>query len=186
MFSRHLIVAIYCCLLAACATPRFDSSMANPDWEISGKIGIQQKGTRSVSVLFKWRQKKNDYAIFLFNNLGQIQLTIIGNNKTALAQQPDGTTTSASTPEALLKKLTGWSFPVSDTRYWIQGKTRGSETMITHSSQGLISAFKSRQWQVKLMDYKEVSSALLPHKLKLQQENIHITLVIKEHALFIP
>lgn len=186
MMLRLFILTAFCCLLAACASPRFDSNMADPDWEISGKIGVRETALRATSSIFQWRQKDDQYAIFLLNNLGQIQLTITGNRKTALAQHPDGKTEKAKTPEELLEKLTGWYFPVTSARYWLQGLPQGNETGIQRSNEGFLTHFSTKEWQAELGNYKAVDGVFLPHKIKLEQATLSITLVVKQHAHFIP
>jgi outer membrane lipoprotein LolB len=179
---RYLVLLAACCFITACATPNFDRTLAQPDWEISGKIGIKESASRASSSLFQWRQKNDNYAIFLFNALGQTQITITGNKKKAIAQQADGSTASAKTPEELLNKLTGWHFPVSSARFWLQGTTEGSESAIKRSNDGNIAQLTATQWQVTLNNYKLINGKPMPHKLKLQQENLHITLIVKEHV----
>lgn len=183
---RPFLLLVWCCLVAACATPRFDNTLNNPDWEISGKIGVRESTLRATSSIFQWRQKDDRYAIFLFNSLGQVQLTITGNRKNAMAQQPDGKTTLADTPEELLEKLTGWYFPVTSAHFWLQGRTQGFETGIQRSAEGFLTQLDTEQWHATLGSYKAVDGIFLPHKIKLEQEKLSITLVVKEHAHFTP
>lgn len=183
---RHLLLWVLCGLVTACATPHFDSNLSHPDWEISGKIGVRESAIRATSSMFQWRQQNDNYAIFLFNSLGQIQLTITGNGKKAMAQEPNGNTTRAATPEALLEKLTGWYFPISASRYWLQGQTQGGEVNQQRSSEGFLSQFTSDPWQVGLSNYKAVGGIFLPHKIYLEQDKLSITLIVKQHAHFIP
>lgn len=183
---RPFLLLAWCCLITACATPQFDSNMTNPDWEISGKIGVRENALHATSSIFQWRQKDDRYAIFLMNSLGQIQLTITGNKKIALAQQPDGKTQKAKTPEELLEKLTGWYFPVTSTRYWLQGIPKGNETGIQRSSEGFLTQFNTQEWHANLSGYKAVDGVFLPHKIKLDQAKLSITLVVKKHAHFTP
>ncbi len=182
---RHFLLTALCCLITACATPQFDSHMDNPDWEISGKIGIRDN-TQATSSIFQWRQKDDHYAIFLLNHLGQIQLTITGNKKIAIAQQPDGKTEKAKTPEELLKKLTGWYFPVTSARFWLQGIPQGGESDIQRSNEGFLTQFNTREWHADLSNYKAVDGVFLPHKIKLEQAKLSITLIVKQHAHFTP
>lgn len=183
---RYFLLTACCCLLAACATPHFDNNLSHPDWEISGKIGVRESATRATSSMFQWRQQDDRYAIFLLNSIGQIQLTITGNNKQAKAQQPDGKTTTAKTPEELLQKLTGWYFPVTASRYWLQGQTQGTETDILHLENGFLYQFQSNPWKAVLSNYKSVDGVFLPHKIQLSQDKLSLTLIVKQHAHFTP
>jgi outer membrane lipoprotein LolB len=185
MMPRLFFLAL-CCLLSSCASTPLNTDMTDPDWEISGKIGIRENALRATSSMFQWRQKDDRYSIFLLNSLGQIQLTIIGDKKMAIAQQPDGKTAKARTPEALLEKLTGWYFPVSSTRFWLQGIPRGDETDIQRTTEGFLTRFNTREWHANLGNYRAVDGVFLPHKIRLEQEKLSITLVVKQHAHFTP
>lgn len=188
LFLRRLFFILLCCLLfASCAfVPEKNFQITDPDWEIAGKIGIRESTLRASSSLFQWRQQGEHYVIYLFNTLGQPELTLTGSNRYAMAQQKDGSTVTANTPEQLLDQVIGWHFPVSSVRYWIQGKLEGSEQNITRSEDDLLNSFNTTEWQATLGNYKPVTAALLPHKLKLQHEELTITLIIKEHAFFTP
>jgi outer membrane lipoprotein LolB len=183
---QRFLMACFCVLISACAGHRFDSSLDNPDWEIAGKIGIRETGGSSSSSLFQWRQKNDHFAIYLINSLGQTQLTIIGNKRKAIAQQANGKTTSAKNAEDLLLDLTGWYFPISSAKYWLQGQTQSEAEQQTYTIDGHLNSFTYQNWQVRLDNYHNTQGATLPHKLLLRQNKLAITLIIKQHAQFNP
>lgn len=184
---QFFFLLVVCYTLASCAlTPKQSGSITHPDWIIAGKIGIKENNHRASSSLFQWKQQDDRYVIYLFNALGQIQLTLTGNQYQAVIQKANGDTATASTPEELLEQVTGWYFPVSSVRYWLQGKTQGTEQNITRFTDNYLHTFSTANWQVTLEQYKPVAQQTLPHKIQLQQTDLNITLIIKEHANFIP
>lgn len=184
---RPFLLVIFCHTLASCAfTPEQQTHITEPDWEISGKIGIKESTLRASSSLFQWKQQDEQYIIYLFNTLGQTQLTLSGNNSFAKIEKMNGDTATANTPEELLKQVTGWYFPISSMRYWLQGKTQGDEHNIIRTSEGNLNTFSTSHWQATLEKYKDVAQQPLPHKIKLQKNDLKITLIIKQHANFTP
>lgn len=173
-------------LLTACATPPASTAISEPDWEISGKIGIREPGSRPNTLLFNWQQQQARYVIHLFNSIGQIQLTLSGNGQQATAIQPNGETHIADSPEALLLQLTGWYFPVSSARHWLQGRTDGHEHAIAYNDQALPEQFTALQWHVTLNNYQPVQNKPLPHRIRLQQDQLTLTMIISDHARFTP
>jgi len=173
-YYRLSLSLIFCYTLASCSFTPEQTHIIEPDWEISGKIGIKENSHRASASLFQWQQKDNQYVIYLFNTLGQTQLTLSGNNRYARIETMDGETSTANTPEELLEQVTGWHFPISSMRYWIQGKD------------GNLDTFNTVQWQASIQQYKPVAKQLLPHRIKLQQDDLKITLIIKQHANFNP
>ena len=112
LFQQAKFFLLCCFLFSSCTSlPTQDNILERPDWEISGKIGIQEKSVRSDSSLFQWRQKDDQYLIHLMNGFGHIGLTIYGNNDKVHAQTAKGESYSSDTPEELLKNITGWHFP---------------------------------------------------------------------------
>ncbi len=177
-----LTLMLTCCFLASCSTQPILTKDQQADWEISGKIGIREGLLRAKSSIFQWRQQDKNYTIYIFNNLGQPQFTLSGNQTFALIQQADGKSKKATTPEELMQELTGWSFPLQPIRYWSQGKTYGDEQQIKIDNAGHLSQFSTDIWQVTLSHYKTVNQQALPHKIKLKKEDISLTLIIKQHA----
>lgn len=183
---QHLALIALALLISACAsTP--DSNLSDPDWEISGKIGIREPA-RSTTLLFNWQQQEERYVIHLMNSLGQVELTLIGNTSEARAIRPNGKTYKASTPDALLLQLTGWHFPLAQARFWLQGLPTGTEFQVQHDSEQRLTQFHSDEWQAQLSQYRTVEQSQLPHRLILQhdKDSLRLTLLIKNHAVFTP
>lgn len=168
-------------IISGCASkPGFD--IQQPDWEINGKLAVREP-QRSTTLLFNWQQKNDHYLIHLMNPLGQIQLTLVGNKQYASAVDSKGTIHQAKNAEQLLLHLTGWHFPIQSAQLWLQGKADESASKLQYDEQQL-SALQSLQWQVTLSHYRPIGGQLLPHRLRIQQEDglLTLTLIIKQHA----
>lgn len=181
----HTTLLLLALLITGCATQP-DTYISEPDWEISGKIGIREP-QHSTSLLFNWQQQQDRYVIHLLNSLGQIQLTLTGDSKHAIATSPDGKIRRAATPETLLHDMTGWSFPVSASRWWLQGQP-GNSINTVYDAQNRLTRLSAGHWQVSLDRYRETGDNELPYRLQLQHDSdtLKITLLIKHHAVFTP
>lgn len=187
LFKWQIITLLgLCYLLSACANKPI-TELDQPDWEINGKLGIRE-AQHSNTLLFNWQQQDQRYVIHLMNTLGQIELTLTGDQQQAIAIRPDGTLRKAATPESLLLQLTGWHFPISDARLWLQGKSSGNEYDITLNAEQQPASFHAGDWQVHLSQYKKVAESQLPYRLQLQHHNnsLRLTILIKHHAAFTP
>lgn len=175
-------------LSGGCAITPDSDLISKADWEISGKLGIReaQAQAQSAVLLFNWQQQDDRYLIHLFNALGRLELTLSGNRHFARAERSDGHKAEAENAEALLQQLVGWSFPVSATRFWLQGQTAGYENNIKHHDDNTLAGFTTPAWQVTLDRYRAVDGKNLPHRIKLNRDDISVTLIVKNHAAFTP
>lgn len=174
-----------CCLLITACSGFPASSFDRPGQEISGKVGVREE-SRHTTLFFRWLEQDNHYTIYLNNPLGQTELSLKGNRQQTTLLRADGTSMTATSPEALLKQATGWEFPLSNIRFWLQGETTGTEELLETNADGLPQSFRTGPWLVTLEQYRPVDHHQLPHRLVLKQPNIEITLLVKQHARFHP
>lgn len=168
-------------LISACSQTPIMEQLSSPDWKIAGKIGVKKSLLNGGSATFTWSQENENYIIHLFNPLGQPQLTLKGNQSIATASTSGGEYYQGDTPEQLMQQIAGWSFPVNNVRQWLQGKTAGNETLLNYNELHQLQSFSTQMWQVNLDKYKPVGDNNFPHRLKLRNENMKITLIIKQH-----
>lgn len=181
-----LALVVAALLLGGCAFTPPSDLITNPDWQISGKIGIREPDVHATVLLFKWQQQDDRYLIHLFNTLGRLELTLSGDSTFARAESSDGKVAHADNAEELLHKITGWSFPVTNARYWLQGQTTGNESDIHLNEHNKPATFSTSTWQVALDRYKDVDGKILPHRIKLDGNDLTLTLIVKDHAAFTP
>ncbi|NRB40149.1 MAG: outer membrane lipoprotein LolB [Pseudomonadales bacterium] len=168
-------------LLSGCSQTPIQETLEQPDWKISGKIGFRQSLLKGGTASFNWTQKDQHYIIHLFNPLGRPELSIKGNDKQAFAVQADGTSYYAQDPEQLMQRITGWSFPMNAVKQWMQGKTLGDERNRQYNQEQQLQSFDTPIWHVELSKYKAVGDQLFPHRLRLEKNDLRLTIIIKQH-----
>lgn len=181
----HFTSILLVLLISACAI-KPNIEIQQPDWEINGKLAVREP-QRNTTLLFHWQQKKDHYVIHLMNPLGQIQLTLVGNKHYARAVDNEGHDYQSKNAEQLLFSLTGWHFPIQPVLLWLQGQADQFAYALVYNEQQLQS-LKSQQWLVNLSHYRQVEGQLLPHRIRIEQEDglLTLTLIIKQHAYFLP
>lgn len=180
-FNNVLLSILLCVTLFSCSSLPSQLRIEQPTWTIKGKIGYKKTGQKSGSASFTWQSDSENSLIHTFNPLGQHLFTLYQNKDIAIYQQADGKKETASNGEALLKKMSTFTFPVQNVGFWIQGKLAGDEQKITHDESQRIQDFSSQDWQVN-WQYKSKQST--PFKIKLRQNNTSINIIIKSHEQF--
>lgn len=179
--NNFIAVFVLCIFLSSCSSLPSQLTIENPQWQIKGKIGYKNPGQKSGSASFTWQEDFQTSLIHVFNPLGQHLFTLYQNDTIAIFQQADGKQETASSAEALLNKMSNFSFPVKHASYWIQGKLSGTEQAITRDKQLRIQSFNAENWQAT-WQYK--GDKTNPFKIKLQQQNTQINIIIKSHEQF--
>ncbi|MCU4382666.1 lipoprotein insertase outer membrane protein LolB [Acinetobacter ursingii] len=149
-------------------------------FNLQGKIGVrtpQQTG----SAFFTWAQQQQNFDIELTGILGMGKTQIQGKNgKVTLNSAKTGLIT-ASSPEELLERATGWQAPITHIISWVQARPATTQAQTTQDSNGRINHIQEDGWNV---DLSYDSEQKLPNKLILKQslednkEN-RITMVIQ-------
>ena len=182
-----LLLSSLLIVVAACSQHvsviRSDKSYYFPvdQWRIKGKLGVRTD-TDSGSVAIDWRQHRDHYRIRVNGPLGQGGAWVEGDRQFITLQQPGRQPVVSTTPEQLLKETLGWFLPINDLRYWVQG-VPNSNKMISepaYDKQGMLVAFEQADWSVSLSRYKPVEKWLLPHKIRLNKNDVQLTLAIRE------
>lgn len=71
---------------------------------------------------FTWMQTGNDFTLELYGPLGLGATVLIKNADQVHLKTAQGATYEASSPEALLQQVLGWSMPVSGFTQWLWGE----------------------------------------------------------------
>ena len=116
-----------------------------------------------------------------FNPVGRPELSIKGNKHSAIAIQSNGDTFRADTPEQLMQQIVGWSFPVQSVKLWLQGKTLGTELNLSYNDNNQLQSFDTPAWHASIDRYKAVGEKILPHRIKLENNQLRLTIIIKQH-----
>jgi len=186
-------------LLSACAqTPQQPSITDDPNafwaqhqqqaatlsnWDIMGKLGIRTPA-QSNSARFNWQQLDQEFDIHITTLLGQGVVTLTGSNDDVQIKIAGRGDFNTSTPEALLLQELGWTLPIDVLNYWVRGiPAPNSKAFYQLNEQGLLDTLQQAGWQLSFSRYQVLDSHTLPSKIRLQQGDIIVTLLIKRWSI---
>jgi len=183
-------------LVAACAPIQQQPSSTQPNWpqhqqqlaqlthwDIMGKLGIRTP-EQSNSARFNWRQQEQQFDIHITNLLGQNVATLTGNNAEVQLDIAGQGRYITDSPDQFLQQKLGWTLPVNMLNYWIKGvPAPNSPASYQLNEQGLLENLIQAGWQVNFSRYQPLESQTLPGKIRLQQDDIALTLLIKRWNL---
>ncbi|USE35146.1 lipoprotein insertase outer membrane protein LolB [Endozoicomonas sp. SCSIO W0465] len=151
-------------------------------WEMTGRLNMRVPG-QSGTMSLDWRQRGDEYMLFLDGPLGVSVASVSGNRQGVSVTASDETRYGPS-PEMLLYSLTGWQFPVSNLRYWIRGlPAPGSNALIQLNNLGYPEKIEQQGWMVVYQKYGLGSSQRLPAQLIVSRGNVQLSLVINNWQL---
>jgi outer membrane lipoprotein LolB len=142
---------------------------------INGKIGITTPATAQApaqagSAFYAWGQQGDRFAIELVGALGIGKTNIEYNGQTAtLVSEKTGSMT-ASSPDELLKKATGWQVPISQLPYWISGKPAPSDSGQQVDEAGRLVAAVNGDWTA---NFTYEGAKILPNKINVRSDQGH-------------
>ncbi|MCG8672907.1 MAG: lipoprotein insertase outer membrane protein LolB [Pseudomonadales bacterium] len=150
------------------------------DWQLEGKIGIKQKDDGG-SAYINWTQSGDSFHITLSGPLGAGTTIISGNDNGAKLESASDGSFIAESPEELLYTHTGWYIPLHNLLYWVKGLPEPrTPADTTYTARGYISSLNQGPWQLKFERYKRDLGVTLPHKVKMETQDLKVTLVIKD------
>lgn len=149
------------------------------EWQIKGKIGVRTADDGGSAYL-DWSQSFDSFYILLSGPLGQGSTIISGNPFGARLENGDGTYISES-PEQLVQQHTGWTIPIHQLLYWVKGipSPRGASTL-QYNEYGTLRSLQQEGWHLEFDRYADILGTLLPQRIKIQREDLKVTLIIKE------
>lgn len=148
-------------------------------WNITGAIAAK-KNKKAWSASLTWQQfNKNDYEMHLFGPLGGGSILL--KKKNSLLTYQDGHKTIQSTNETeLLYKETGVILPVRQLFYWVRGiNAPGAIQSSEHDNEGHLTQLCQSGYTISYSDYTTVQHISLPTKIRLENANSIVKLVIK-------
>lgn len=158
------------------------------DWQITGKLGVRSKSD-SGSASIRWQQSPQSFHIYLSGPLGQKRMEIEGDAKQVELRQNGQPTIKAKSAEALIRKASGWTVPVSQLNYWVRG-IPAPMARITHLEQneeGFIGLLQQAGWTLRYSNYRDQpfngQPLALPGKIIVEYKDIRLTMIIREWKL---
>ncbi|MBR9884114.1 MAG: outer membrane lipoprotein LolB [Oceanospirillales bacterium] len=147
------------------------------DWQFEGKAGIRQ-GEHANSANVDWEQQGDHFDIRLSGPLGQGGMQIVGDD-TGVTMQVSGEPEpyQADTPEAVMQQALGWHLPVSQARYWVQGRP---DPNIPYQLLSDTEGFEQSGWRIEIQRMTPINENLvLPGRLEFRYSDLSIRLVIR-------
>lgn len=152
------------------------------EWQLQGKIGFQQQG-EGGSAYINWTQVADSFYITLSGPLGAGTTIISGNDSGARLESASDGTFIAESPEQLLYEHTGWHLPLHNLLYWIKGLPEPRLPAVTElDPQGYLRELTQGPWKLNFYRYKNTLDVALPHKIKITNLDLKVTLIINTWA----
>ncbi len=159
----------------------------NQQWKIKGRLAIITPEERKSAYL-SWRQENDEFAMSL-NTLVGINIAKLQFDGKQATLDVDGDSYSDTSPNALLKRITGWHIPTSSMPMWMTGKA-GSEDKTSFYDNGLLRSLtpmcsSCQNWEIQYEKYASFNvdkrnSLTLPSRLTLQGDNIKLIIRIDD------
>lgn len=157
--------------LSTSSTPTPVPTSGDIAFAISGKIGmttIKDGQTQAGSAFYSWGQQGDRFAIDLTGALGLGATAIRYDGQTASLHSDTTGTITASSPEELLVRATGWQAPISYLPYWIVGKAAPSDSHSQYHANRLTST-QQGDW----IAYFDYDNSQTPTRLRIHHADGH-------------
>jgi outer membrane lipoprotein LolB len=144
-------------------------------WQVEGKLAFISPEERQSANL-NWQQNENSNHLVLTTFIGTriLSLTQTANNAEL---NFDGEQYFDRNAAALLKRLTGFSFPVNNADSWLKG-TIDDHTLtmdqLGRAKRVLWSDDSAKKWQIEYANYVLQHGFWLPTRLTLTHQNIKV------------
>ena len=189
VFSKLCLVAMSSSILLLSGCQHFtqpQKAITSPqiqdenNFDLQGKIGVRTP-KQSGSAFFTWVQQQDQFDIELTGILGVGKTQIQGKAGEVTLNSAKTGLITATSPEELLEKATGWQAPITHLAYWVQAKSATKNAQINKDESNRIKQLIEDGWTVEF-SYKDAQT--LPNKLLLQQalaqdEENRITMIIQ-------
>lgn len=190
---RHATFLPFIALIAACAAPRgielpelgdWESRRAVlagvDEWEFAGRIGVRA-GDEGFNGQLQWRQDGVVYRARINGPLGVGTVFLNGDHRELTLTDSKGTVTELEDAEVDIRRLYGWTIPVTSLRYWALGIPDPAMPAETEfGDDGQLARLQQAKWQVEFTQYREGGGQLLPRRLNAVNDDVRVRLVIDD------
>lgn len=158
--------------------------MALTSWQFRARSSIRQD-KESWQAGLRWQQSLADYEVQVLGPFSMGGLILKGNDQQVVLTQADGQQWQASAPEGLLEQTTGWKLPISALRYWVRGLPAVNlpYTERNLNDQAQIVTMVQGEWRIKFPEYMKVKNQMLPRKIFIENDELHLKMVIDKWML---
>ena len=162
--------------------------MEMQNWSAKGRIAVKSD-TGGGQGNFRWFQSADNSRVMVSGPLGFGAFEILFQPELLEISDADGTRQARyegpDAAEQFLESSIGWSLPAGSTRYWLLGlqdpQRRGST--VQWNEAGLLQAAGRGAWKVSWEEYREASGLLMPRKIRFENDQASIRLVVDRWEL---
>jgi outer membrane lipoprotein LolB len=149
-------------------------------WDFAGRIGVSA-GSEGFNGKLWWHQDGTVFRARISGPLGVGTVFINGNGPQLTVTDNDGVATRLEDAEADLRRLYGWTIPVTSLRHWALGipdPSGPAETVFDESGQ--LGMIRQGGWQVDIREYRAGGGQPMPRRLTAVSGDVKVRLVIDE------
>ncbi|MEO0442357.1 MAG: lipoprotein insertase outer membrane protein LolB [Pseudomonadota bacterium] len=191
---KRLIVGFAALIVAGCsqtplttvgASPNNNGTALPEQWSIKAKLGLRTPNTNG-SVTLEWLETDSQYTIRIQGPLGQGNATVRGGQEGVILQRPGKSPIYSSDALSLIQQEFGWTLPVDDLRFWVRGIANPLNPVEKkhYSTTGQLLSMSQSGWQLHYSRYKTIDQWQLPGRIRANQNEVYLTLIIREWHLF--
>lgn len=188
----RLFPIVLAVLLSSCALlPSAPAPVVRPaqpesvPFALNGRISVKHLDTRQTAGL-RWVHNSHTDEILLLNPLGQTAARVFSDTHldTHQATLDDGDKHYQNVDaESLMEEVLGWHLPLSDLHLWVLGLPAVDATArIERDGKGRVSVLHQDDWEVNYLEYADDKADALPKRMKLNYQDLQVTLLIDEWA----
>lgn len=144
-------------------------------WRVKARMA---SGVIGWSGQVDWHQQPDHLLLTVAGPLGVGGIRAEGDLAQVTVETSDGETYRGD-PDVLFNALVGWPFPVKGMRYWAIGMPMPAVRAHTEiDGEGLLRVMQQSGWRVEYLEYRESQGFMLPRKMRLDNGEISVRVVI--------
>lgn len=153
-------------------------------WKMDGRIAVRLEN-EGWQAGMHWRQQNDHYEMDMFDPLGRNVARLRGGPQGVNLKTSRGESAQAADAESLMRKLLGYTLPVSGLRYWVLGIPAPN----THTQRmaldkyGRLASLRQSGWDISYQRYNNTDNIDLPKKMILINQELEIKVVVSSWQL---
>ncbi|NOX67640.1 MAG: outer membrane lipoprotein LolB [Gammaproteobacteria bacterium] len=197
LLTRFATIALGIILLSSCAVnsgavlppltdwdTRRDILSNTDEWAFTGRIGVSA-GTEGFNGKLRWNQVRNGFSATLSGPLGAGVVKINGDSGHVTVVDREGREVELTRPEEDLRRMYGWTIPVTSLRYWALGIPDPAGPAVTEfGDSGQLVRLEQGNWRVSISQYREGGGQLMPRRITAVNGDAKVRLVIDRWTFF--
>ena len=180
-------------LIAGCAAPRVkpDADLlarqsareqalaAQPNWQLSGRLGVSS-GKDSGSGSLQWRQQGDAFHFSVHAPVTGKTWVLSGDPQHAVLEGLRDRAVEGDDAATLLERELGWHVPVADLTAWVRAARAKGEARVEFRSDGLPASIEQDGWKIEYPDYDSTHQPPLPRKVFASSGEYRVRLAISQ------